>query len=45
MTSFLEPLTLLKMNFFWRIFQGFCLEVSEDFFLQNTSSYICSISK
>ena len=32
MNSFLEPVTLLKMNFFLRIFQGFCFKVSEDFF-------------
>ena len=52
MSSFLEPVTLLKMNYFLGIFQGFYLKVSEDFFyhgtsmlLQNTSLYICSKSK
>ena len=52
MNSFLEPVTLLKMNFFLGIFQGFYLKVSEDFFyhgtsmlLQNISLYICSNSK
>ena len=37
MNSFLEPATLLKINFSLGIFQGFCLKVSEDFFVQNTS--------
>ena len=32
MNSFLEPGTLLKMNFFLGIFQGFCLKASENFF-------------
>ena len=32
MNSFLEPVTLLKMNFFLDIFVGFCLQVSEVFF-------------
>ena len=32
MNSFLEPAALLKMNFYWGIFRGFCLKVSEDFF-------------
>ena len=32
MNSFLEPVTLLKMDFFRDIFQGFCLKVLEDFF-------------
>ena len=32
MNSFLELAALLKMIFHWRIFQGFCLKVSEDFF-------------
>ena len=52
MNSFLEPVTLLKMNFFLGIFQGFYLKVSEDFFyngtsilLQNAFFYICSNSK
>ena len=31
MNSFLEPAALLKMNFFWGIFQGFFKKVSEDF--------------
>ena len=30
--SFLVPATLLKINFFLDIFQGFCLKVSEDFY-------------
>ena len=29
---FLEPATLIKMNFFLDIYQGFCLKDSEDFF-------------
>ena len=37
MNLFLEPATLLKMNFFLDIFEGFCLKVSEDIFSQNTS--------
>ena len=52
MNSFLEPVTLIKINFFLVIFQGYCLKVSEDFFyhgtsmhLQSTSLYICSNSK
>ena len=52
MNSFLEPTTLLKMNFFLGIFQQFCLKVLEYLFcqgtfilLQNTSLYICSNSK
>ena len=32
MNSFLEPATLLKLNFFLGIFQGFCLKVLEDLF-------------
>ena len=32
MNSFLESATLLKMEFFLNIFQGFCLKVSEYFF-------------
>ena len=32
MNSFLEPVVLLKMNFYRGIFQGFCFEVSADFF-------------
>ena len=32
MNSFLEPVALLKMNFYQGIFQGFCLKVLEDFF-------------
>ena len=32
MNSFLEPATLLKVNFFLDIFQGFYLKVSMDFF-------------
>ena len=32
MNSFLEPATLLKMDFSLDIFQGFCLNISEDFF-------------
>ena len=30
--SFLEPVALLKMNYYWGIFQEFCLKVSEDLF-------------
>ena len=37
MNSFLEPVALLKMNFRWVIFQGFCLKVSEDFFYRKPS--------
>ena len=37
MISFLEPGTLLRMNFFWGIFQGFCLKVSEDIFYRTPS--------
>ena len=40
--SFLEPATLLKINFFLNIFQALCLKVSEDFFHR---TYICSNSK
>ena len=32
MNSFLESVALLEMNFYWAVFQGFCLKVSEDFF-------------
>ena len=32
MNSFLEPVALLKMGFYWGVFQGFCLKVLEDFF-------------
>ena len=32
MNSFLEPAALLKMNFYFGIFQGFYLKVSENFF-------------
>ena len=39
MNSFLEPVTLQKINFFIGIFQGFCLKVSEDFF-HRTRPYI-----
>ena len=39
MNSFLEPATLLKMNFFLGAFQGFYLKVSEDFF-HRTPSWI-----
>ena len=49
MNSFLEGPTLLKMNSFVFVFEGFCLKVSDDFFhhgasmlLQNTSLYICN---
>ena len=51
MKSFLEPSTLLKMNFFVGIFLGFCLKVSEDFFQRISSCIfvanilICSNSK
>ena len=37
MNSFLEPATLLKMNFFLGISQGFSLKVSVDFFNRITS--------
>ena len=40
MISFLEPATLLKMAFFWGIFQGFCLKVSEDIFYRTPSKKI-----
>ena len=52
MNSFLELVTVIKMNFFLGILQGFSLKVPEDFFhhgismlLQNTPLYICSDSK
>ena len=52
MNSFLELVTVIKMNFFLVILQGFSLKVLEDFFhhgtsmlLQNTSFYIGSDSK
>ena len=32
MNSFLEPVVLLKMNFYRGIFHGFCFKVSADFF-------------
>ena len=32
MNSFLEPVALLRMNFYWGIFPRFCLKISEDFF-------------
>ena len=32
MNSFLKAATLLKINVFLGIFQGFCLKVSEDLF-------------
>ena len=37
MISFLEPGTLLKMNFFWGIFEEFCLKFSEDIFYRTPS--------
>ena len=40
MISFLEPATLLKMTFFWGIFQRFCLKVSEDIFCRTTGKKI-----
>ena len=47
MNSFLEPASLLKMNFFLGIFQEIYLKVSEDIFyhetpilLQNTALYL-----
>ena len=40
MISFLEPATLLKMTFFWGIFQRFCLKVSEDIFCRTPGKKI-----
>ena len=36
MNSFLEPVALLKVNFDWAIFQGFCLKIPEDFFYRTS---------
>ena len=38
MNSLLEPATLLKINFFLDVFQGFCLKVSGDFFQRTSPS-------
>ena len=38
MNSFLEPVALLKMNFYGGIFQAFCLKVSENLFYRTSPS-------
>ena len=40
MNSFLEFAFLQKINFLLSIFQGFCLKVSEDFFLVANSKKV-----
>ena len=52
MNSILNPATLLKVNFFLGVFQGFCLEVSEAFFYRTplyvfvvTESRLCTVLK
>ena len=40
MNLFLEPVTLLKMNFFLGIFQGFCLIVPKDYFYKTPCRFV-----
>ena len=45
MNSFVESVALVKMNFYWGIFQEFCLEVSEEFFFRAPRRLVVTVNR